>query len=224
METDSLFSVNPETGDIEYNSENEVVQDESIENDTVVSVAGSALPDTQETTEDSESVFDSGDNQLVLLNPASAQALLSGGNAVGGTMSSTTIDYFDRIVDGLPSDYGYVAYKTSNDDNYSGSLIYGRDYSVNGNSVVFGKDAVEIALSRYSNGNYNYFLQYDTSDASNISLSLPSSGTLLYYTNLIDGRPTLGRGARPFEIAPYITVALIAVIASLVISRLIKGR
>jgi len=111
-----------------------------------------------------------------------------------------------------------------NDDSYAGSLIYGRDYSVSGNSIVFGEGAVELALSRYQQGNYNYYVYYEERSAENASVSLPSSGSLLYYTNLVDGRPTLGRGARPFEISPYIVVALIAVLASCILGRIIKGR
>lgn len=227
MENESLFTVN-ESGEIEYNSENEVLVDGSTENGSVGDEVGTSLPDTEILSEDSVSSEIPVDTDI----PSDDSVLYSGapvavytvGSAVGGSLSSTTLDYFDRVVDGLPSDYGYVAYKTSNEDGYAGSLIYGRDYDVSDNNIVFGKGAVELALSRYQQGNYNYYVYYDTRDAENASVSLPSSGTLLYYTNLVDGRPTLGRGARPFEISPYIVVALIAVLASCILGRIIKGR
>ena len=227
MENESLFTVN-ESGEIGYNSENEVLVDGSIENGSVGSEVGTSVSDTETLPEDLTSSEISADSDIpsdgtVLYNgsPVSVYAV---GSAVGGTLSSTTLDYFDRVVDGLPSDYGYIAYKTSNNDGYAGSLIFGRDYDVSGNDIVFGKGAIELALSRYRQGDSGYYLRYDTSSAENASVSLPSSGTLLYYTNLVDGRPTLGRGARPFEISPYIVVALIAVLASCILGRIIKGR
>lgn len=225
MENESLFSVN-ESGEIEYNSENEVLVDGTIENDVLDSSLGNSVSSETDSPEvssqDEVSVDDTFSPDTGVLPSDSALAVYAVDAPVSGTMSSTTLDYFDRVVDGLPSDFGYVAYKTSNDDSYAGSLVYGRDYSVNGNSIVFGKGAVELVLSRYNYGNYNYYLQYDSRDATNTTLSLPSSGTLLYYTNLVDGRPILGKGNRPFEIAPYITVALLAVLVSCVLGRILK--
>lgn len=214
-----LFSID-ESGDIIYEEESS-----NAENDASNFLQGDSVSDTVETSpSENESVVDSPYTSLLGVDDVSPVAVYTVDSAVAGTLSSTTLDYFDRVVDGLPSDYGYVAYKTSNDDSYAGSLIYGRDYDVNGNNIVFGKGATELVLSRLSNGNYNYYLQYDSRSADNTTLSLPSSGTLLYYTNLVDGRPILGKGNRPFEIAPYITVALLAVMASLVITRIVKGR
>lgn len=225
MENESLFSVN-ESGEIEYNSENEVLVNGTNENDAVDSSLGNSVSGEADSSEvssqDEVSMDDAFSPDAGVLSIDSPVAVYAVDAPVSGTMSSTTLDYFDRVVDGLPSDYGYVAYKTSNDDSYAGSLIYGRDYDVNGNSIVFGEGAVELVLSRYNYGNYNYYLQYDSRDASNTTLSLPGSGTLLYYTNLVDGRPILGKGNRPFEIAPYITVALLAVLASCVLCRILK--
>lgn len=225
MENESLFTVD-ESGQIQYNSENEVIEDGLNENDALDSSVGDSLSGEADSSESDVQAEISGDDAFSpdtgVLSSDSLVAVYAVEPAVSGALSSTTLDYFDRVVDGLPSDYGYVAYKTSNDDSYAGSLIYGRDYDVSGNSIVFGEGAVELVLSRYNYGNYNYYLQYDSRDASNTSLSLPASGTLLYYTNLVDGRPILGKGNRPFEIAPYITVALIAVLASCVLSRIIK--
>lgn len=225
----SLFSVNTD-GEVVYNlsAESEVLTDGNIENDVVDSEIGTSVSDAEILPEDSVSSEIAGDSDFsadgTVLYSGAPMAVYAVGSAVGGSLSSTTLDYFDRVVDGLPSDYGYIAYKTSNDDSYAGSLIYGRDYSVSGNSIVFGKGAVELALSRHQLGNYNYYVYYDERSAENSSVSLPSSGSLLYYTNLVDGRPTLGRGARPFEISPYIVVALIAVFASCILGRIIKGR
>ena len=225
LENESLFSVN-ESGEIQYNSENEVVEDGLNENDALDSSVGDSLSGEADSSEGDVPteipVDDAFSPDTGVLSSDSLVAVYAVDPAVSGTLSSTTLDYFDRVVDGLPSDYGYIAFKTSIDDSYAGSLIYGRDYDVSGNNIVFGEGAVELVLSRYQNGNYNYYLQYDTRDASNTSLSLPGSGTLLYYTNLVDGRPILGKVNRSFEIAPYITVALIAVLASCVLGRIIK--
>lgn len=225
----SLFSVNPDN-EVVYDPsvESEVLTDGSVEDGSVGDEIGTSVSDSEVFPEDSVSPEIPADSDIpvdgAVLYSGSPVAVYTVGSAVGGSLSSTTLDYFDRVVDGLPSDYGYVAYKTSNEDGYAGSLIYGRDYDVSGNNIVFGKGAVELALSRYQQGNYNYYVYYDSSSAENASVSLPASGTLLYYTNLIDGRPTLGRGARPFEISPYIVVALIAVLASCILGRIIKGR
>lgn len=225
MENESLFTVD-ESGQIQYNSENEVIEDGLNENDALDSSLGDSLSGEANSSESDVQAEISGDDAFSpdtgVLSSDSLVAVYAVEPAVSGALSSATLDYFDRVVDGLPSDFGYVAYKTSSDDSYAGSLIYGRDYDVSGNSIVFGEGAVELVLSRYNYGNYNYYLQYDSRDASNTTLSLPASGTLLYYTNLVDGRPILGKGNRPFEIAPYITVALIAVLASCVLSRIIK--
>lgn len=216
-----LFSID-ESGSIVYEVGKE---SNDVENDATDIIQGDPISDTLEVSpSENEPISNNSDSGLSELGSLSPVAVYAVDSAVAGTLSSTTLEYFDRVVDGLPSDYGYVAYKTSNDDSYAGSLIYGRDFEVNGNSIVFGQGAIELVLSRFQNGNYNYYLQYDSRDASNTSLSLPSSGTLLYYSNLVDGRPVLGKGNRPFELAPYITVALLAVLASLVISRIVKGR
>lgn len=223
MENESLFTVD-ESGQIQYNFENEVMEDGLNENDALDSSVGDSLSGKADSSQSDVQTEVSGDDAFSpdtgVLSSDSLVAVYAVEPAVSGALSSTTLDYFDRVVDGLPSGYGYVAYKTSNDDSYAGSLIYGRHYDVSGNSIVFGEGAVELVLSRYNYGNYNYYLQYDSRDASNTSLSLPTSGTLLYYTNLVDGRPILGKGNRLFEIAPYITVALIAVLASCVLSRI----
>lgn len=224
MET-SLFSVNSDTGEIVYNEEvEEVFNDGNVENGGNDFSEGVPVSDEVETSQVETSVGFGSDIVAPLGSADNPVSVLAIDNAVSGTMSSTTLDYFDRVVDGLPSDYGYIAYKTDTSDAYAGSLIYGRDYDVSGNNIVFGEGAVELALSRYYDSNRNYYLSYSESDASDSSVSLPDSGTLLYYTNLVDGRPTLGRGARPFEIAPYITVGLICVLASFVIGRIVKGR
>lgn len=223
MENESLFTVD-ESGQIQYNFENEVMEDGLNENDALDSSVGDSLSGEADSSQSDVQTEVSGDDAFSpdtgVLFSDSPVAVYAVEPAVSGALSSTTLDYFDRVVDGLPSGYGYVAYKTSNDDSYAGSLIYGRHYDVSGNSIVFGEGAVELVLSRYNYGNYNYYLQYDSRDASNTSLSLPASGTLLYYTNLVDGRPILGKGNRLFDIAPYITVALIAVLASCVLSRI----
>ena len=133
MENESLFSVN-ESGEIVYNSENEVLVDGSVEDGFLGDEVGTPVSDTETLPEDSVSSEIAGDSDISadvsVLYSGAPVAVYAVGSAVGGSLSGTTLDYFDRVVDGLPSDYGYIAYKTSNDDNYAGSLIYGRDYSV----------------------------------------------------------------------------------------------
>ena len=235
MEDTNLFSVSDD-GTITYNSSvaDDLTEEGAFDVPEVFnndSAAGDSLSDTEVTAEDAAEVQDvfevTNDDFItsdtgILSSDAYINAVASS-NPTSGTLSSTTLDYFDRVVQGLPRGYGYIAYKSSDSDSYAGSLIYGKDYEVNGNSIVFGEGAVELALSRSTTSSYSYYLSYNYTEADNYSVSLPSDGTTLYYTNLVSGRPTLGSG-RELDIAPFLVVALVAVLASVVLNRLIKGR
>lgn len=222
----SLFEVDPVTNEIVYQDmESEVLSNESGTVSNENSSEGSVLDTETEVEETQEDVLaDTGSgSDVMLLSDEVAETLLASSPA-SGSLNSSTIDYFDRLVDGLPADYGYVAYRNSSDDAYAGSIIYGEDWDSNGNTVVFGEGAVEIDVSRVTGSGYSNYISYDTSDASDSVISLSQSGTILYYTNAVEGFPILGSGARPFDIAPFLVVGLISAMAVAVLSKLMNRR
>ena len=223
----SLFEYSPETGGIEYipsKEESEVLADDSIPADN--SASGDPVSDT-EISEETQGTDDTLSGASGLLGPLDAvseqqlaQALLASSPA-SGSLSSSTIDYFDRLVSGLPEDCVYVAYRNDSDDSYAGTIIYGDDYDLSGgDTIVFGSDAVSVDVSRISQGGYNNYITYDTSDASGSVVTVVDSGTVLYYTNAFEGYPVLGGYERPVEFSQVLVVGLIAVFASVILNKL----
>lgn len=221
MET-NLFNVDPITNEIVY-AESEV--DENGVYSSEDGSQGGILQSEEEITENevaADSSSDSGDS-VMLLSEELIDALAVNSPA-SGSLNSSTIDYFDRLVDGLPLDYGYVAYRNSSDDAYAGTIIYGKDWETSGNSVVFGEGAISIDVSRVTGSGYTNYITYDASDASNSVIGLNQSGTILYYTNAVEGFPILGSGARPLSISLFLVVGLISAMAVAVLNRLLSRR
>lgn len=224
----NLFEVDPVTNEVVYYQE-----EESGDSGNIVDQTGDqgsilqpeALDPAQVPENQALDMDDFGDSDpgIMLLSEDDLAALAINAPAAG-SLNSSTIDYFDRLVDGLPSDYVYVAYRYSIDDAYAGSIIYGEDYDTNNNSIVFGEGAVQIDVSRVNGTGYSSYIEYEKLDASNSVVSLSQSGNILYYTNALVGYPILGSGARSFEIAPFIAVGLIAAFSSAVLNKLLNRR
>ena len=205
MSNVSLFEYSPETGKIEYipsEEESEALTDDSIPVDNPTS--GDPVSDTEISSE-IQGTDDSFSGSSGLLGPLDdvseqlAQALLASSPA-SGSLSSSTIDYFDRLVSGLPEDYVYVAYRNDSDDSYAGTILYGDDYDLSGgDTIVFGADSVCVNVSRISHGGYNNYITYDTTDASGSVVTVVYSGTVLYYTNAFEGYTVIGGDERPVE-------------------------
>lgn len=223
----SIFEYSPETGEIEYipsEEESEVLADDSISAENPAS--GDPVSDT-EISEETQGTDDTISGSSGLLGPLDAvseqqlaQALLASSPA-SGSLSSSTIDYFDRLVSGLPEDCVYVAYRNDSDDSYAGTIIYGDDYDLSGgDTIVFGADAVSVDVSRISQGGYNNYITYDTTDATGSVVTVVDSGTVLYYTNAFEGYPVLGGYERPVEFSQVLVVGLIAVFASVILNKL----
>lgn len=224
----SLFEVDPETNEIIYNQEEE--SGESGNNVDQTGDQGSVLqPETLDPAQVQENqmvVLDPdslGDSGIMLLSEDDLTALAVNAPAAG-SLNSSTINYFDRLVDGLPSDYVYVAYRIDVDDAYAGTIIYGDDYAANNGSIVFGEGAVQIDVSRVTGSGYSNYIQYDRTDASDAVITVSQSGNVLYYTNAFEGYPILGAGSRPFEIAPYLVVGIVAAFAAAVLNKLLNRR
>lgn len=238
METD-LFTYNEETGEVEYqpvetsDAEDSVqTGEESSENgcDQVSPSGddtGDLLSDSEGVSEDTSEISEAdsvdltGSNTSVLVVSDEAVAALAASSPASGSLSSSTIDYFDRLVSGLPSDYTYVAYRNDSDDSYAGTIIYGENADVSGNTIVFGKDAVEIDVSRSSGSSYSSYISYATSDATDAIVTITSSGTILYYTNALEGYPVLGGYREPVGASAFLVVGLLAAFASAVLTRLL---
>lgn len=236
METDaSLFDFNPDSGEIEYipaEEEMEGVENESNEFFGENPDTGSEVPGGEQSSEilpEESGPSDSGPGTGSVLSSLDAveteqlySALLASAPA-SGSLSSSTLDYFDRLVSGLPDDFVYVAYRNDNNDSYAGTIIYGDDYDLSGgDTVVFGDGAVSVDVSRISSSGYNNYITYDTSDASDSVITVVDSGTILYYTNAFDGYPVLGGYERPVGFSGILTVGLLSVILSVVLGKIIN--
>lgn len=227
MET-SLFEVDPVTNEVVYEeAESEVLTDESGLVSDENSNSGSILDSEAEIAEEEVVVSDTSDSDsgVMLLSEEVAETLLASSPA-SGSLNSSTIDYFDRLVDGLPADYGYVAFRNSAGDAYAGTILYGKDWEYNDGTVIFGEGAVEVDVSRTSStgSTYNTYITYESMDASDSFVELSQSGSILYYTNAVEGYPILGSGARPLDVGPFMAVGLISAMAVVVLSRLLSRR
>lgn len=169
---------------------------------------------------DDDSSFD--DNSSVLEQLLNELEPYSVDSPSTGNMASSTLTYFDRVVDGLPDYYKYVAFSDNSSDSYSGVLVYGSDYTISGNTITFNS-ADLVSVYRVRQGVTNtYITYYDHSDLSNRSFSLPSNSTVLYYTNAFDGFPVLGYGLNTpsNSISTYLSVAVFVAILFTLLNKL----
>lgn len=141
---------------------------------------------------------------------------------VTGNMASNTLTYFDRVVDGLPDYYKYVAFADNASDSYSGILVYGSDYKISGNTITFNNADV-VSVYRVRQGTTStYYTYYSHSTISNKSFSLPATSTVLYYTNAVDGFPVLGYGLNTPQnsISTYLSVAVFLAVLFVLLNKL----
>lgn len=234
----SLFDYDPETGEIVYSPGEEVTQEGSEGSENVGNVSNSVDPvgdmvenpenleeNVVETQEEPPSVdlLDSGDSGVAVVLEDEVTAAILANSPAGGSIGSSTLDYFDRVVSGLPADAAYVAYRTSADDSYDAVLYYGHDYTVSGNMIIFS-DAVELEVERVNTSGYNNETNYYFSQVDDTSVTFSQSGPVIYYTNAVPGYPVLGGYVRATGHAPLITAALIGALAVVIMSKLMFRR
>lgn len=220
----SLFDVDPDTNEIIY-SESEVLENESGDLSATDSSSGSVLSSEEEISETQVSdTVDSNSGGTVFTLSAEQSAVLLASSPASGSLNSSTIDYFDRLVSGLPSNYCYVAFRNNTDDSYAGTIIYGKDYDCNGNTIVFGQGAVQIDVSRVYDSSSSRYIHYDAIDASDSYVDISQSGNILYYTNAVEGYPILGDSGRVFDVSPFLVVGLISAMAVAVLTKLLNRR
>ena len=209
--------------------ENEVLEDGIDSNqiiDSGIDVSGE-IQDTQndsQTQETGESPSDGDDYSISLLSDEVQELIVNALSPASGSLGSSTIDYFDRVVSGLPSDYKYIGYRTSSDDSYDGVLYFGDDYEIENNVITFGEDTTELRVVRVSSGGYNTVTNYYENVIDGASIAYDLNGSTVYYTNSEVGYPLLGGYDVPFDYSPLIAVGLLCVMALAVLQKIFLKR
>lgn len=198
----SLFSVD-ETGAVVY--------EQAGETDTADTASVSADTVEEEST-------DSG----VMVASDTLVAALSASTPAAGSLSSSTLDFFDRLASGLPTDTVYVAFRNDTSDSYAGTIIYSDDYSVSGDTVTF-RTATRIDVSRESSS-YSSYIQYESENVTDESITLSQTGQILYYTDAVDGYPVLGGYREPVGSSALICVALVTALFSAAFHKIFEWR
>lgn len=179
--------------------------------------------DIPETSVDLENGVESDRAISVVLSDDLTEALLSSTTPAGGALTSTTLDYFDRVVGSLPSGYVYVAYRTDSDSSYNGVLYYGKNYTVKNDVVSFGSDARQIRVERVTSGSsYSYYTTYKEYSAADVQVSFSRSGDVVYYSNAEIGYPILGGYDKPLGIGTYLTVGIVVAFAVAVLGKILR--
>ncbi len=100
-----------------------------------------------------------------------------------GTISSTVLDYFEGVIDKLPSNSDYVAYKVS---DYVYYLVTGYNASLSDDGVfTFGECTVHVYNSRAvgsGSNNYTYTPSFSSFVSESMSVNVPD--TSIIYSNL----------------------------------------
>ena len=109
-------------------------------------------------------------------------------------LTSSIVDCFSRVVDGLPSYWKYAAYRANNSDQSEGYLVFGSDAKVDGDYLVFNEGCqighyYRVAYQTGYNTYYEY--KYDVTTLTATSYCIPYKSGQLVYTNMVMGYPTL---------------------------------
>lgn len=225
----SIFEVN-ENGEIVYQqseSEVSVSGNNYYSNvDSGIDVSGE-IQNTQnyaQTQETGETVSSGDDYGVSLLSDEVQELIVNALSPASGSLGSSTIDYFDRVVSGLPSDYKYIGYRTSSDDSYDGVLYFGDDYEIENNVITFGKDTTELRVVRETSTGYNAVTNYYENEIDGASIAYDLNGSTVYYTNAEVGFPLMGGYDVPFDYSPLIAVGLLCVMALAVLQKIFLKR
>lgn len=223
------FSVN-ENGDIVMDP----VDPEEVTNgiDTVPSDQGGNLLDTPEVVpeDDMETEALSPQDYILDSNSVGDPVLYSEGDLTaivyaitpaGGTLGSSTLDYFDRIVSGLPSDYVYIAYRTDSTNSYNGILVFSEDYDVINNRISFDECTL-IEVVRETGAGSNNVTNYYSSTESDIDVNFDIDGSVVYYTNAVPGYPVLGSISQPVSISPFIVGSVLCAVLVSIFTKIIR--
>lgn len=155
----------------------------------------------EDDAEDTLETVSGGDADVVMLSQsqtmlADAVALQNSVNVsvADAYLTSSIVECFSRVVDGLPSYYKYAAYRANSSDQSEGYLIFGSDAKVDGDYLLFNEGCQIGHYYRvaYQNGYNTYYeYKYDVTTLSASSYRIPYKSGQLVYTNMVMGYPTL---------------------------------
>lgn len=187
-----------------------IVSPDTVDNTVSSGDAGAVVPVDAVTASDVEAIVASALAETYSVNVSLADAYLS----------STIVDVFSRVVEGLPVGTHYVAYRLNASDSNEGYLLYSKDASVDGNSLVFGSGSTLVHYYRqpYTSGYQTYYnYKYDVMSISD-EYSVPCNGGQLIYTDMVDGYPVLA-GISDNHILGYVFGVFIGLVACAVLFR-----
>ncbi len=189
----SLFGID-ESGNLTYVEGSEADGDLSIDAGSEGDVLSDQTTDSVEDVPE-DSVLDAVDlvdGSVPVALSAEVEAAIASIAPSAGSLASSTLDYFDRVVEGLPEDAVYVAYRTDADNSTNGVLYYASEYDLADGVVLFGSDAVRLEVVRESTS-YNSYTTYNRSLADGVEVDYSAASTdVVYYTNAAEGYPILG--------------------------------
>lgn len=209
--------------------ENEVLED-GIDGNQVIDSGNDVSDEIQvaqndsQTQETGESSSGGSEYSISLLSDEVQELIINALSPASGSLGSSTIDYFDRVVSGLPSDCKYIAYRTSSDDSYDGVLYFGDDYEIENNVITFGEDTTELRVIRETTSGYNAVTYYYENVVDGASIAYDLNGSTVYYTNAEVGYPVMGGYEVPFDYSPLIAVGLLCVMALAVLQKIFLKR
>lgn len=210
----------PENEVLESGTDNNQIIDEGI--NVPDEIQGSEIPSQEQ--ENGETVYLGDSYNIELLSDEIQELLVNALAPASGTLGTSTIDYFDRIVSGLPSDYVYIAYRTDTQNNYNGVLYYSENYDIENGKVTFGEDTKEVRVIRSTYNGANNVVQYYESEIDGASIGYDLNGDVLYYTNAEVGYPILGGIVKPFNYSPLIAIGLLCVMALAILQKIFLKR
>lgn len=233
----NLFEVDPDSGSVVYvvqdgsslqDLEKEVNDDVRVSPSPTVDVGNVLLdqatvpPTVSPSAEGSSSLdlLDSGDSSDAVL-PAEVLAALAD-TAASGSIGSSTLEYFDRVISGLSYDVEYIAYRIDSDDSYDAVLYFGQASDISDGSVFF-PEATKLTVLRESSG-YASTIDYFSESVSDITLTFDQDGSLLFYTNVVPGYPILGGYDSGVALNDLLAASLLGAFVIVIFSKLLFRR
>lgn len=191
-------------------------------------LSGEAVRPEEDGTEESLESVSGGDADAVMLSQtmlADAVALQNSVNVsvADAYLTSSIVECFSRVVDGLPSYYKYAAYRANSSDQSEGYLIFGSDAKVDGNYLLFNEGCQIGHYYRvaYQNGYNSYYeYKYDVTTLSASSYRIPYKSGQLVYTNMVMGYPTLSE----YTESHWMGLIVPAVVAALCLVLVLRRR
>lgn len=189
----SLFDVTEE--DSPYSADINPEETESSLPDYAVDENGEVLADSVPSVSGNDAVTDAvtySDVETIVAS-ALAETRSTDLSIADAYLSSTIVEVFSRVADGLPVGWKYVAYRLDSSDSSEGYMLASDSASVNGNYLVFasGSQLIHYYRQAVSTGyQTTYQYKYDVVEIGT-EYRVPYGSGQLIYTNMISGYPVL---------------------------------